>query len=138
MNGFQVTVPVVFTAVGPAVQGDVAAEFFYNPREPHTIRIIFAPHTPDSVVWLVARDTFRKGLTEESGLGDIRIWPSNWSGERLLLHLRTDKQILLEFSRRTAQEFLSMTDLAVPPAREDDFQDWDLELDLLLLDPLDP
>jgi hypothetical protein len=115
----------------------LAASLFYTGEDPYAVRMTFHVGTDEAVEWIFARDLLTAGLTEPSGAGDVRTWPSpsgDGSGEPVLniflsspfgqAHFETPTTAMAEFLRRTYD--------AIPSGREGDFFDIGAELDSLL------
>jgi hypothetical protein len=119
---------------GPSLP--VVAGLRYESDDPWAVRVAF--HTGgdgDGIVeWMFARQLLTDGVAQSVGEGDVRVWPSNEDGERLV-HLAMASpsgSALFEIDRDALVEFLQQTYLAVPTGLEADAVDLDAELEQLL------
>lgn len=119
---------------GPSLP--VVAGLRYESDDPWAVRVAF--HTGgdgDGIVeWMFARQLLTDGVAQAVGEGDVRVWPSNEDGDRLV-HLAMASpsgSALFEIDRDALVEFLQQTYLAVPTGLEADAVDLDAELEQLL------
>lgn len=114
----------------------VRASLRYDQRDPYAVHVVFHPDGDggESISWSFARELLATGLTEPSGIGDVRVWP--WStprGEAIALALSSpDGNALFEVPRNVLTRFLRRTYGVVPRGREADHLDVDAALTRLL------
>src|SRR5271155_2184321 len=62
----------------------LVASLFYSGDDPYAVRMAFHVGTDEPVEWIFARDLLAAGMTETSGEGDVRVWPSDDDGQPVL------------------------------------------------------
>lgn len=117
---------------GPSLP--VTAAVRYDAADPYAVHVTFLTGGGDSVEWVFARSLLTDGVTAPAGQGDVRVWPVERSGERLLSIAMSSPSgaALFEAARDDVVEFLTQTYVAVPTGAEESFVDLDAELALLL------
>jgi len=117
----------------------VRSSLRYDPADPYAVHVVFHPDAEspgcgDPVSWSFARDLLVSGLTEATGMGDVRVWP--WStphGEVVALALSSpDGNALFEVPRSILVRFLRRTFTAVPRGEEGRYLDVDAAVSRLL------
>ncbi|MFD7639402.1 SsgA family sporulation/cell division regulator [Kitasatospora sp. NPDC059795] len=91
----------------------------YHPGDPYAVRLTFPDGTPDGgVTWLIARDLLAAGLAGPAGDGAVRIRP--WPNGRIRLAFRGADATRATVLASTAPlaEFLTATQILVPPGTE--------------------
>lgn len=115
----------------------VSAEFAYSTDDPMAIHATF--HTAgDTVEWVFSRDILDAGLSGDSGIGDIRIWPSRgWDSvdqvEIKIIYIALNSPegaATLEVEAAAMKAFLDQTYELVPTGAEF------IDMDTLLADLL--
>ncbi|MFF9021240.1 SsgA family sporulation/cell division regulator [Streptomyces eurythermus] len=105
----------------------VQAEFRFDPDMPAVIIVEFLAERGPSVIWRIGRGLLHRGLTEMSGCGDVRMWPT-LPGERpsswLLLESR-EVEVLFELPTAELTEWLDATYRITSAETEMDSLDWD-------------
>jgi hypothetical protein len=124
----QVLVDVDLTLVVPEGAAlEVAAILRYEPSDPYAVQVIFAagdddsdPTSEPSVSWSFARQLLVDGLSDPSGIGDVRVWPWSTNSEPVIaLALSSpDGHALFEIPRKTLEDFLDRTFAEVPAGAE--------------------
>jgi hypothetical protein len=108
----------------------------YDPTDPYAVHVLFHPDadSDDTVGWSFARDLLVSGLSEATGIGDVRVWP--WSTPRgavVALALSSpDGNALFEVPRSVLARFLRRTFVAVPRGEESCYLDVDAVVGQLL------
>jgi hypothetical protein len=119
---------------GPSLP--VLAGLRYDSNDPWAVRVTFQTGGEgDGVVeWMFARQLLTDGVAGAAGEGDVRVWPSEHDGERVvnLAMASPSGAALFEIDRNALVEFLQQTYLAVPTGSEEEVVDLDAELALLL------
>lgn len=94
----------------------------YNSSDPLAIELTFSsrinPAKGEALTWVFARDLARAGLERHSGIGDVRVWPSN---DGLRLHIVLDSPEGYGHGWLPAtlvRLFLARADKLVPPSTE--------------------
>jgi hypothetical protein len=119
---------------GPSLP--VLADLTYCATDPWAVRVGFQTGGEgDGVVeWMFARQLLTDGVAAAVGEGDVRVWPGNSDGERVV-HIAMASpsgSALFEVDRDDVIEFLQQTYLAVPTGSEEELVDLDAEVALLL------
>jgi hypothetical protein len=106
----------------------------YSADDPYAIRVAFHVGNDEPVEWIFARELLTVGIVRNIGHGDVRVWPTESSGERILnLSLSSPfGRAHFEAPLRPLTDFLDRTYEIVPAGREADFIDIEAELDDLL------
>jgi hypothetical protein len=114
----------------------VQASLRYEPADPYAVHVVF--HAGDEpgaqVSWSFARQLLVDGLTEPSGMGDVRVWP--WIGDEgpvaALALSSPDGHALFEVPRKSLENFLASTYTQVALGGESEHLDLDATLANLL------
>ncbi len=137
MHPTTVEVETSLQLVAPdAVTLPVRSSLRYDPADPYAVHVLFHPDgvTVDPVGWSFARDLLVAGLSEATGIGDVRVWP--WStprGDLVALALSSpDGNALFEVSRSVLVRFLRRTFAVVPRGEESQYLDVDAAIARLL------
>lgn len=106
----------------------------YSADDPYAIRVAFHVGNDEPVEWIFARELLTVGIVRMVGHGDVRVWPAESSGERILnLSLSSPfGRAHFEAPLTPLTDFLDRTYEIVPAGREADFIDIEAELDDLL------
>jgi hypothetical protein len=127
--------PLTLQLISSHSSSEVSALFSYDARDPYAVRIRFGPaHAggKDTVTWLIGRELLRAGLDQPTGDGDVRVGPTEASGDVLFLQLRAPSgEALMELSRTSLAAFIRGTETLVPFGAEGTVTDLD-ELAVLL------
>jgi hypothetical protein len=121
---------------GPSLS--VAAHATYSSSDPWAVTVAF--HTGDGshgdVEWMFARQLLTDGITRPVGDGDVQVWPSRTSADRIVNIAMSSPSgaALFEIDRDAVILFLQQTYLAVPTGCESDVVDLDAEIRLLIGD----
>jgi len=113
----------------------VLASIRYDSADPYAVHVCF--HTGGergTVEWSFARQLLTEGLTQATGEGDVKVWPSHVAG-RATVYLALSSpsgQAVFEVTLHDLAEYLTSSYVAVPTGSEGDFLDIDAELALLL------
>ena len=113
----------------------VMASIRYVLDDPYAVHVTF--HTGGdrgTVDWSFARQLLTDGLTQPTGEGDVRVWPSHVDGHAtVFLALSSPSgQAVFEVGLHELAEYLTQSYTLVPTGSESDFVDIDAELALLL------
>ncbi|MEU6290932.1 SsgA family sporulation/cell division regulator [Streptomyces sp. NPDC046988] len=106
----------------------VRAEFSFDPRSPLVVCVDLLVQGGPRVRWRIGRDLLEQGLHSVSGLGDVRMWPSN-AGDRATAWLQLcsgDMAALFELPVQPLAEWLEHTYEMVPAGQELAGVDWDV------------
>jgi hypothetical protein len=105
----------------------VLSRLSYAKSEPFTVALAFRIEPGEWVEWEFARDLLLTGLTEPTGIGDVRIRPDLSASEHVLVvELESpDGYAVVEMSRVDVARFLDATVELVPPGSESAHLDLD-------------
>lgn len=106
----------------------IRAEFRFDPELPLVVCVELLAEGGPHVLWRIGRDLLRQGLRETSGLGDVRLRPSN-RADRATVWLRLvskDMAALFELPVPPLAEWLAHTYELVPAGHEFTGVDWDV------------
>src|SRR5690606_17881999 len=112
----------------------VPTHLMYRADDPFAVHIVFPIDTDPEVPWLISRDLLSQGFTQQSGEGDVRIWPTG-SGPDAELNFVLSPPLgaaVLTASLPAVQQWLEGTYALVPSGHEADCFDVDVELSRLL------
>jgi Streptomyces sporulation and cell division protein, SsgA len=112
----------------------LVASLYYSTDDPYAIRMAFHVGTDEPVEWIFARDLLAAGLDGPAGEGDVRVWPADDGGHRVLnLALSSPfGHAHFEAPLIATADFLARTFEVIATGQESDFIDLDGELDVLL------
>lgn len=113
----------------------VLAGIRYDVADPYAVHVAFRTGGDRGTVeWSFARQLLTDGLTEATGEGDVRVWPTHVDGvATVLLALSSPTgEALFEVGLHDLAEFLTRSYAAVPTGCESDFVDIDAELAMLM------
>ncbi|WP_235613892.1 SsgA family sporulation/cell division regulator [Streptomyces olivochromogenes] len=113
----------------------IPAALQYDADDPYAVHAVF--HTLNqsgTVEWFLSRDMLAQALSEHTGRGDVRMWPTSDSGRDVVRMVLSSPagSALLEFPAQGMESFLRETWSAVPPGAESSRFDLDAELAQLL------
>lgn len=140
MNVERVTKEIPLQLIRPGIELiPVRGLFSYRPDDPYSVNVVFRVGAEAEVVeWVFGRDLVSTGLTRETGLGDVRIWPSEEPGVNSIFFSLSSPEgsALLECPAVPLQVFLEATFNVVPYGAEEDHLDMDSTIQALLGDTL--
>jgi len=112
------------------------AEFRFDPGAPMIVSVTFTPWRGPSVTWRIGRELLYRGLYEESGEGDVQVWPMQCDeGEAAWLLLESKgASAVFELPVPPVAEWLDATYHIVTAEAETDTLDWDAFITELLDD----
>lgn len=105
----------------------VRAEFRFDPAAPLIVSATFTPARGAGVTWRIGRELLYQGLYEESGEGDIQIWPVQ-EADADVAWLRLESKAssaILELPVPAMAAWLEATYALVSAEDETDTLDWD-------------
>ena len=115
----------------------VKASLRYEPEDPYAVHVVFHAGSSEAtgeVSWSFARQLLADGMSEPTGIGDVRVWP--WqaaNGPSVALALSSpDGHALFEVPRLALGDFLGRTYRQVPEGAESLHLDIDGALAALL------
>lgn len=116
-----ICVPVVLDLLVPRDEPlPVDAELVYRPEDPYAVTVEFVVDEDERVTWTFARQLLHEGLVLPTGDGDVRVWPANGFGGRVL-RLRMSApsgRAVFEVRADAVAEFLLATYASVPAGAE--------------------
>ncbi|MGW3496334.1 SsgA family sporulation/cell division regulator [Streptomyces sp. NPDC001020] len=114
----------------------VRADFRFDPGTPMIVSVTFAPWRGPSVTWRIGRELLYRGLYEESGEGDVQVWPMQCDeGEAAWLLLESKgASAVFELPVAPVAEWLEATYHIVTAEAEAEALDWDAFITELLDD----
>lgn len=115
-----VTHKVILELVGPRGPEPLEAELRYESADPFAVAVAFHKSGTD-VVWVFGRDLLTRGLSEPTGYGDVRVFPSLDSDGRAEVGLVLTSpagHALVKAPARDVLAFLALTTRAVWPGTE--------------------
>ncbi|MCU1689620.1 MAG: sporulation and cell division protein SsgA [Pseudonocardiales bacterium] len=108
----------------------------YSPSDPYAVSVVFpAGPAASAVTWTFDRELMRLGITRQTGLGDVQIWPApdaDDAGTTYVELTAPGGRALLSAPTTALVAFLDATAAAVPFGTEAEFIDMDAELEALL------
>ncbi|MBQ0862863.1 SsgA family sporulation/cell division regulator [Streptomyces smyrnaeus] len=112
----------------------VPARFSYRTDDPYAVHMTFHIYSEKPVDWTFARELLVKGVTQPSGDGDVRVWPTCVAGRKMLcLALSSPNgDALLETPSDVVAAWLARTLHAVPQGSESEALGLDEQLIELL------
>jgi hypothetical protein len=113
----ELTVTVLAPLDGPS---EVSVDLRYDKADPYAVRATFRVASDQQVAWVFARDLLAQGMTEASGDGDVRIWPTWHDGREVVcIVLRSpDGEALLQTESLELLEFLAASFALCAAGRE--------------------
>lgn len=132
-NGVCITLPMLFL-LDPATP--LSARISYAAADPYAVTVLFCTQD-QSVQWVFARDLLADGLVEDTGDGDVHVWPiADGSGVQSIgVQLDSpDGVVELTARGRDITRFLDATYRLVPRGAESAHLDIDAELAILCAD----
>jgi hypothetical protein len=117
----------------------VPATLSYSVDEPYAVTTLFRTSDGD-VAWVFGRDLLEDGMTSPVGEGDVAVWPSTATGDRIIcLSLASPSgSALLEADLMAVRRFLDDSYRLVPLGSESSMLDLDSALAELLGDEPSP
>ncbi|WP_329156873.1 SsgA family sporulation/cell division regulator [Streptomyces sp. NBC_01717] len=112
----------------------IQADFRFDPDDPLVVTVAFLPKDEPPVMWRVCRQLLYSGLVENSGIGDVQVWPVRIR-QRWVVRIRLQARgmsALFEADRQCLEDWLHDTDAAVPMGEELNSLDWDAATSYLL------
>ncbi len=113
---------VTLDLIGPEGAEPVEAELRYDAHDPYAITMVFRREDRE-VTWVFGRDLLIRGLHEQTGDGDVQVFPSVGADGHavVLLELRSPAgRALVQAPAREVQSFLACTTRLVWPGEESD------------------
>lgn len=111
----------------------VKVELTYTSRDPYAVQASFKTGHDTAVDWVFARDLLADGLVDSAGTGDVRVQPMGDDPSVIELELTSPSgHALFTTPAATLSDFLQQTYVAVPPAAEYSWLDFDAALADLL------
>jgi Streptomyces sporulation and cell division protein, SsgA len=112
----------------------LVASLYYSAQDPYAIRMAFHVGTDEPVEWIFARDLIFAGLEGPAGEGDVRLWPGDDNGCRVLNIALSSPfgEAHFEAPLDATADFLNRTFCVIAEGHESDYIDLDGELDELL------
>jgi hypothetical protein len=113
----ELTVQVLAPLEGPS---EVSVDLCYDTTDPYAVRAMFRVADDQQVSWVFARDLLSEGMTEASGDGDVRIWPTWHDGHEVVRIVLSspDGEALLQTPCFALDEFLGASFALCPPGHE--------------------
>jgi len=108
----------------------VGAYLRYDAADPYAVCVSFEAGGDERIEWTFARELLDQGLWEETGDGDVKVWPRG--GSVFLALCSPSGRAVLETPRAAIADFVGRTRRMVPVGKESDFIDVDAELAALL------
>jgi Streptomyces sporulation and cell division protein, SsgA len=122
--------------LGEGAEQSVRAEFRFDPEVPMIVSITFTPGHGPSVIWHIGREVLAHGLHEDSGEGDVQVWPSEFHDHLAWLMLESrGVGAFFQMPVQPLADWLDATYEAVPEETEMDTLDWDGFIAELLASP---
>jgi hypothetical protein len=111
------SVQVLAPLDGPS---EVSVDLCYDTTDPYAVRAMFRVASDQQISWVFARELLAQGMTEASGDGDVRIWPTSADGREVVrILLRSpDGEALLQTQSVELVEFLNASFALCPRGRE--------------------
>jgi hypothetical protein len=114
---------------GGDIEQAITATLEFNVSEPFAVTASFLLSDAPAVQWVIARELLREGVALPSGMGDVRIYPTE---EGLFIDLHSPGgRAVLQGPIEPVIEFVARIYKAVPESREHEFFSFDAELDRL-------
>ncbi|MDX6233879.1 MAG: hypothetical protein QOH68_2956 [Nocardioidaceae bacterium] len=113
----ELTVQVLAPLDGPS---EVSVGLHYDTTDPFAVRAMFRVTSDQQVSWVFARELLAQGMTEASGDGDVRIWPT-WADGREVVRIvlrSPDGEALLQTESVELLEFLTTSFALCPRGHE--------------------
>jgi hypothetical protein len=113
----ELTVQVLAPLDGPS---EVSVDLHYDTTDPFAVRAMFRVTSDQQVSWVFARELLAQGMTEASGDGDVRIWPT-WADGREVVRIvlrSPDGEALLQTESVELLEFLTTSFALCPRGHE--------------------
>jgi hypothetical protein len=113
----------------------LAAELRYDAYDPIAVTALFDSGAAEPVRWVFARDLLEAGMDQQSGVGDVVIWPARDSAGRPAVHIQLSSPhgvAHLEAPADEVEAFLTETWRIVGPGDENRHLDIDGALAELL------
>ncbi|MFE9611351.1 SsgA family sporulation/cell division regulator [Streptomyces sp. NPDC006012] len=112
------------------------ADFRFDPATPMIVSVTFTPWLGSSVTWRISRELLHNGLVQESGEGDVQVWPAPCDAGRAVWLLLESKgaSAVFELPAPALEEWLDATYGIVAAEAETTALDWDAFLTEVLDD----
>ncbi|MEV7085021.1 SsgA family sporulation/cell division regulator [Streptomyces sp. NPDC093085] len=114
----------------------VPATLRYDRADPFAVRMAFPPPATlegTEVTWEFSRELLAKGMTEATGLGDVRVRPFGYGRTVLEFHA-PEGTAMVHLRTAELRRFLERSQVLVPDGREHLYLDLDHDLTELLRD----
>lgn len=111
-------VAALLPAAGSDAVAPVTTRWTYDSTEPFAITVAFATERGHWIEWVFARDLLVDGLTEPSGVGDLRVAPDE-DPDVLMLEIHAPSgSAVFALDRYDTEDFLARTLELVPAGAE--------------------
>jgi hypothetical protein len=108
------------------------ASLHYAAADPYAVRVAFHVGLDEPVEWIFARELLSKGMEDATGLGDVRIWPSDKPGVLEIALSSPFGEAHFEAPRNEVARFLNRSYRLIPAGQEEGHVDIEAELADLL------
>ncbi|AWW36554.1 MULTISPECIES: SsgA family sporulation/cell division regulator [Streptomyces] len=115
----------------------VVTQLRYDSFNPYSVSMVFNLDTDEPVEWEFGRDLLSEGRQQVTGMGDVRIWPSDIRGHNVVfISLRSGADMeVVAVSATLIDAFLERTHQIVPAGQEQQLLDVDGVVDRMLDGP---
>ncbi len=108
------------------VRHPVRAEFRFDAGAPMIVSVTFTPLLGHAVTWHIGRELLHSGLYEDSGDGDVQMWPTQFDEQKAWLFLASDEaSAIFELPVAAVAEWIEASYRLVPAEAEHAALDWD-------------
>ena len=117
-----VTLELISSTEGPS---PIDAELRYDSKDPYAVTLVLRTG-PTPVTWIFGRELLSTGLDEQTGDGDVGVWPCvDVFGRRAVMieFSSPDGRALLQASVSAVARFVESAHRAVAPGSESDHVD---------------
>lgn len=111
-------VAALLPAAGSDAVTPVTTRWTYDSTEPFAVTVAFATERGHWIEWVFARDLLVDGLTEPSGVGDLRVAPDEDPGILVLEIHGPSGSAVFTLDRYDIEDFLARTLELVPAGSE--------------------
>jgi hypothetical protein len=125
----EVTADVMSPADAPP---KVRVQLRYDASDPYAVSVELEPEAGKGVTWVFARQLLTDGLHEQTGDGDVRVWPSRGARRVRILLASPDGEATVDLPSAPLAEFLRESHQVCAVGAEPHRIDLDAELRALL------